>query len=121
VSRVTVLLLYRLLRVVVCFFFVIVLGFICRLTNEVRGVKKGTLFGAYVDEGGLDAREDGIYATEINVTDHASVVWTIDEELYELPVLQNRDPRFARSRVNEDFSFHCRRLTPARRLGEQRG
>ncbi|HYU52331.1 MAG TPA: hypothetical protein VEK37_05275, partial [Gemmatimonadaceae bacterium] len=58
----------------------------------------------------------------VNVTDHASVVWTIDKKLDELPVLQNRDPRFARSRVYEDFSFHCCPSHPiARRLGERSG
>src|SRR5256885_7138413 len=69
-------------------------------------MEEGTLLGANVDEGGLDSGEHGIDPAQINVTDHASVVWTIDEKLYELAVLQNRDPRFARSRVNEDFSFH---------------
>jgi len=57
----------------------------------------GTLLGAYVDECGWIPGSNGIDAAQINVTDHASVVWTVYEELNELPVLQNRDPRFARA------------------------
>ena len=68
-------------------------------------MEKGTFLGAYIDEGSLDSGEHGVDPAQINVTDHASVVWTIDEKLNELPILQNRDPRFARSRVDEDFSF----------------
>jgi len=75
------------------------------LPDEIGGVEEGAFLGAYVDEGGLDAGEYCVHPAQVNVTDHASVVWTIDEKLDELPVLQNRDPRFARSRVYEDFSF----------------
>jgi hypothetical protein len=75
------------------------------LADEIGGVEEGAFLGAYVDEGSLDSREHGVHPTQVNVTDHASVVWTIDEKLNELPILQNRDPRFARSRVDEDFSF----------------
>jgi hypothetical protein len=69
-------------------------------------VKKGTLLGADVDEGRLDPRKDRFDPAQIDVADHAAVVWTIDEKLNELIVLQNRHPRLARAGVNEDFSFH---------------
>jgi hypothetical protein len=79
-------------------------------------VEEGALLSADVDEGSLNSGEYCVNPAQINVTDHASVVWTIDKKLYELPVLQNRDPRFARSRVNEDFSFHC--CPPPASLGD---
>ena len=111
-----ILLFDRLFALFVVILVVVVFRLIGGLTNQVGSVEEGALLGAYVDECGLDAGEYGIDAAEINVTDHASVVWTVCEELNELPVLQNRDPRFARSRVDEDFSFHCCRLIP--RLGD---
>jgi hypothetical protein len=70
-------------------------------------VEESALFGANVDEGGLDAGEHCVDPAQVDITDHSSGVWTVDEQLNELVVLQNRDPRFARSRVDEDFSFHC--------------
>ncbi len=69
-------------------------------------MKEGTLLGADVYKGGLDPRKDRVDSTQVYVADHAAVVWTIDEKLYELPVLQNRHPRFARAGVDEEFSFH---------------
>jgi hypothetical protein len=69
-------------------------------------VEEGTLFGADVDKGGLDSGEDCLYPAKVYVADHAAVVWTIDEKLYELTVLQNRHARFARAGVDEEFSFH---------------
>jgi hypothetical protein len=69
-------------------------------------MKEGTFLGADVDERGLDPRKDRFDAPKIDVADHSAVVWTIDKKLYELLILQNRHPRFARAGVDEDFSFH---------------
>ena len=92
-------------------FVVFIFRLVGGLSDEIRGVEKGALLRTDVDEGCLDSGEHRVDPAKVNVTDHASVVWTIDEKLDELPVLQNRDPRFTRSRVYEDFSFHCCRLT----------
>src|SRR5205807_4786033 len=56
--------------------------------------------------GGLNAGDDGFNLPDIDVADHSPAVWTLDEQLHELLVLQNRDPRLTRTSVNEDFSFH---------------
>ena len=61
-------------------------------------MEEGALLGADVDECGLDAGEDCLDPAKVDVADHASVVWTIDEKLNELLVLQNRHARFARRR-----------------------
>src|SRR5687768_16493464 len=97
----------RLVDLVSVVVLVVVFRFIRGLTNKIGGVEERALFGADVDEGSLNAGEHCVDPAEVDVTDHSSVVWTVDEQLDELVVLQNRDPRFARSRVDEDFSFHC--------------
>ena len=95
-------------------------GFIGGLPDEIGRVEKGAFLGADVDEGGLDAGEHCVDPAEVNVTDHAAGVGTIDQKLNELVVLEDRDPRFARGRVDQDFSFHrCPPHYSARRLGER--
>ena len=104
VAAIAVFLLDRLVGLLFVVF--LVLGFFSGFSNEVRRVEEGALLSADVDEGCLNSGEHCIDPAQIDVTDHASVVWTIDEKLDEFLVLQNRDPRFTRDRVNEDFSFH---------------
>ncbi len=87
---------------------VVGVGIVVRVVGlHVGGVQEGTLLRPDVDEGCLNAGKNCFYFPEIDVADHAAGVWTVDQELYEPVVLQNRDARFARSRVYEDFTFHC--------------
>ncbi|GAC1477423.1 MAG: hypothetical protein NVS1B4_20090 [Gemmatimonadaceae bacterium] len=69
-------------------------------------MEKGALLRPDVYEGGLDAGKDGVHPAEVYVADHAACFRTVDEELNKLIVLQNRDPRFALGRIDENFSFH---------------
>ena len=86
-------------------------------------MEEGTLLGADVDERGLNAGKHRVDLAEVDVADHAAGVWAVDEQLNELVVLEDRDPRFARARVDEDFSFHrrpSRLLAPATRRAKLR-
>ena len=46
---------------------------------------------------------------EVDVADHAAGVRTVDQQLDELVVLEDGDPRLARCRVDQDLSFHASR------------
>ena len=74
--------------------------------DEIGRVEEGTLLGADVDERGLKAGKHCVYLAEVDVADHPAGVGTVDEELNELVVLEDGDPRFARGRVDQDLSFH---------------
>ena len=77
--------------------------------DEIGRVKEGTLFGADVDERRLNARKNCFDFTEVDVADHPPGFGAVDEELDELVVLDDRDPRFARVRIDENFSLHVDR------------
>ena len=47
-------------------------------------MKERGLFLADIDEGRLDARDDGRYAAEVDVPDRTPAVFPFDEELDEL-------------------------------------
>ena len=74
--------------------------------DEVGRVKERALLGADVDERGLKAGKDCVYLAEVDVAHHAAGIRAIDEELDELVVLEDGDPRLARGRVDQDLSFH---------------
>jgi hypothetical protein len=95
--------------------FIIILFVLCLfgiLADEIGGMEEGALLRANVDECRLNSRQHCFDLSQVHVANHATVVWTIDEELNQLPVLQNRHARFTRAGVNEDFSFHRRPLGP---------
>jgi hypothetical protein len=69
-------------------------------------VKEGTLFRAYVDERGLDAGKHGINPTNENVTNQPFDVGSVDEQLNQLVVFENRDAGFSIYCADQDFSFH---------------
>ncbi|GAC1682897.1 MAG: hypothetical protein NVS9B3_00650 [Gemmatimonadaceae bacterium] len=70
-------------------------------------MEEGALLRADVYEGGLDAGEHRVDATEVNVADHAACFGAVDEELNKLVVLEDGDPGFPLGRVDENLSFHC--------------
>jgi hypothetical protein len=67
-----------------------------------------------VDEGRLDARKHRLDPPEVDVADHAAALRAVDEQLDELAVLQDRYPRLAWRRVDEDVSLHQGRTDPGR-------
>ena len=74
--------------------------------DEIGRVQERAFFRAYVDERCLNSRKDRLYSSEVDVADHAARLGTIDQKLNELVVLDDRDPRFSRVRVDQNFSFH---------------
>ncbi len=89
---------------------IVVFSFFGVFADEVGRVEEGALLHADVDECRLDSRQHGINLSQVHVANHATVIWTIDEQLDQLLVLQNRHARLTRAGVNEDFSFHRRPL-----------
>jgi hypothetical protein len=63
--------------VVVIILLIVIFGLIGGLPDEIGSVEEGTLLGANVYEGGLNSGEYCVNPAQVNVTDHASVVWTI--------------------------------------------
>ena len=86
--------------------------------HEIRRVEERALLRPDVDERGLNARQDCFDSSEVDVADHAARFGTIDQKFNELVVLEDGDPRLARVRVDQNFSFHqCPSLVRLRRLG----
>ena len=81
-------------------------------------MKEGALFGADVDEGSLDPREDGFDLAEVNVTHRAAGVGTIDQELNKAVVLQDRDAGFPRAPADENLALQS--SYPRARTGNSR-
>ena len=77
-----------------------------RRVDEIGRVEERALLGADVDERGLNAGKDCFDLAEVDVADHAAGVGAVDEELDELVVLEDGDPRLARGRIDQNFSFH---------------
>ncbi len=82
------------------FGFVIALGKVLRV--QVRDVEEAVLFGAEVDEGGLDGGLDVGDASDIDVADAADLVGGFDHELFELAVLDHRDAALFAGYVVDD-------------------
>ena len=85
--------------------------------EQIRGVEEGALFEADVDERCLDAREDGVYAPVIDVTNCAPLIGPIDEELDQAVVLEDGHPRLARGAGNENLALHGESSRSARARG----
>ena len=69
-------------------------------------MEERALLGADVDERGLNAGQDCVDLAEVDVADHAAGIGAIDQQLNELVVLEDGDPRLALGRVDQDLSFH---------------
>ena len=102
---------------VVVVFIIVVVVIVVRLVfgkDEIGRVQERALLRADVDERRLNARKNRFDSSEVDVADHAAGVGTVDQELNELVVLEDGDPRFSRVRVDQNFSFHrCPRTRPA--------
>ncbi len=81
----------------------LVLGF-----EEVGGVQEGRLALADVDERRLDAGQHCLDPAQVDVADATAMIGTIDQQLDELVVLEDRHPRLARGTGDEDFALHGR-------------
>src|SRR5690606_4965413 len=88
---------------------------------EVRDVEERGLVGAYVDEGGLDARKHGLHGAEVDVAHEPFGVGVIHHQLDEQIVFENGHARLARRGGDQDFSFHgVRRRGSAGLMGRAR-
>ena len=91
--------------------------------DQVGGVKERALFGPYVNEGGLDAWQDRLDLSQVDVTDRAAGIGTIHQQLNKGVVLQNRDSRFPRAPIDQNFPFQLcalRRSPGTRRAATRR-
>ena len=60
--------------------------------------------GTDIDEGGLNAREDGLHLAQVNVSEQPALVGPVEHHLHQLPVFHERHPRFVGRCAHEDFS-----------------
>ena len=78
--------------------------------GEVGDVQEGRLLEADVDEGGLHAREHAHHLALVDVAGDAVVAAALDVELDERGVVENRNPRLPRGRVDEYLLAHDARI-----------
>src|SRR5690606_41301754 len=88
--------------------------------EQVGRVEEGGLFQADVDERGLDARKNCLYPAEVDVTDDSLVIGSIDQQLHEPVVLEDRHPRLALGTGDENFALHGSLDRAAARIGAPR-
>ncbi len=74
--------------------------------HQIGGVEERTLLGTDVDKGCLNSRQHRLDLAQIDIADHAAGFRSIHEQLDELVVFQNGDPRLPRVRVDQNFAFH---------------
>ncbi len=68
-------------------------------------MEKRALLLTDVDECGLNSGEDGLDSAEVDVTDGAAVVGTIDQQLYETVVFQDRHAGFPLASIDQDLAL----------------
>jgi hypothetical protein len=73
--------------------------------QQIGRVEERALLLTNVDEGGLDARQDRFDAAEIDVTDGPPVIGTIDQQLGQPIVLEDRHAGFALASVDQNFAL----------------
>ena len=76
--------------------------------EEIGGVEEGALLLTDVHERGLDSGEDGFDPSEVDVADGAAVVGTVDQQLDQPIVFQDRHAGFPLAPVDEDLALHER-------------
>ena len=81
-------------------------------------MQEGALFGADVDESGLDARQDGFDLAEVDITHRAVSVGTIDQELNKALVLQDCHARLALASADQNLALQSN--YPRARAGNNR-
>ena len=81
--------------------------------GDVRGVQECRAFQPHVDEGGLHAGQHALHAALVQIADDAAPALTLDEQLHEHAVLDERGAVLAWRDVDEDLDGH--RTTPAPR------
>ena len=92
---------------------VLVAGLLVLLRLEqIGGVEERALFLADVDEGRLDARQNGFDPAEIDVADGAPVVGTVDQQLDQAVVLEDRHAGFPLASVDQNFALQA--VSPGR-------
>src|SRR5205814_8127296 len=73
--------------------------------DQIGGVEEGALFGADIDERGLDARQDGFHLAEVDVAHRAVGIGTIHQEFNKAVVLQDGHAGLPRVPADQDFAL----------------
>ena len=89
-----------------------------RVVDDVADVEEGGLVQADVDEGRLHAREHPDHAALVDVADDALVLLTLEIELGDVAVLDERDAGLAAGRVDDEDAAHGG--TPCARIRTRR-
>src|SRR5690606_38294146 len=76
--------------------------------DDIRDVQERRALEADVDERGLHAGQHARYASLVDVADQASPIRTLDHDLLQHAVLDERRADLARRDVDQDFLFHAR-------------
>ena len=89
-----------------------------RVVDDVADVEEGRLVQPDVHEGRLHAREHPDHATLVDVADDALVLLTLEIELRDVAVLDERHARLAAGRVDQEDAAHGG--TPCARIRSRR-
>ena len=73
--------------------------------EEVGGVEEGALLLTDVDEGRLDAGQHRLDPSEVDVADRAAMVGTVDQQLDQPVVFQDRHAGFPLAPVDQDLAL----------------
>ncbi len=80
--------------------------------NEVGNVEKAALLETDIHKRGLHAWKHGFHAAEIDVSDNAIQLWSIDQYFYEVVILQDSYTRLAWAGGRYEY-FPFQRYSPA--------
>ena len=87
-------------------FLIIFFLFAQTVLGDVGDVEKGGLVRADVDECGLNAGQDGLHLSEVDIANDALGIGAVDHQFHEEIILEDGDARFLRRRRNQNLSFH---------------
>jgi hypothetical protein len=77
-----------------------------RVVDDVADVEEGGLVQPDVDEGGLHARENPDHAPLVDVADDSLVLLTLEIELGDVSLFDERDACLAAGRVDQEDAAH---------------
>ena len=69
-------------------------------------MEKGALLLTDVHERGLDSGEDGSTRAEVDVADGAAVIGTVDQQLDQPIIFQDRHPGLALAPIDQNLALH---------------
>jgi hypothetical protein len=78
-------------------------------------VKKGAFFLTDIHERGLNAGKDRLDPTKVDVTDCATMIGTVDQQLYQPVVFQDSHSGFPLASIDQDLTLQIYDLSCRRR------